>query len=437
MLKYYLKLSWLSVKRTPVLTGLMILAIGLGISVSITVLTVDYMMSQDPIPGKSHQLFHVQLDSFHETGRSGSPDGLPVQLTYQDAENLSYSKIPTRQTRGLETGFTIIPAKQGQTPFMESARAIDRDFFDMFNVPFQFGAPWDDVIDDRPREVVIIGKKLNDQLFDGANSVGKTINLNQQEFTVIGVLEDWELTPRFYDVNNGGFSNTEQLYVPFSLLPILELPTWGNTNGWKPELLKTYQDRLRSEKLWIQYWVQLDSEQQQQEYREFLSAYIQQQKSLQRFAKKDARADIKNVVQWMAYNQIVSDDNSVLVGLSFMFLAVCMINTIGLLLAKFLRRAPEVGVRRALGASRGEIFTQHLIDVALIGLSGGVLGLLLAQLGLVGIASLYRNYERLVHMDLTLVFLAIVIALGSSVLAGLYPAWKICRTNPSIYLKTQ
>ncbi len=41
-----------------------------------------------------------------------------------------------------------------------------------------------------------------------------------------------------------------------------------------------------------------------------------------------------------------------LVGLSFMFLAVCLLNMIGLLLAKFLGAAPVVGLRRALGASR-------------------------------------------------------------------------------------
>ncbi len=46
MFRYYLKLSWLSIKRTPILTALMVIAIGLGISVSITVLTVDYLMSR-------------------------------------------------------------------------------------------------------------------------------------------------------------------------------------------------------------------------------------------------------------------------------------------------------------------------------------------------------------------------------------------------------
>ena len=71
---------------------------------------------------------------------------------------------------------------------------------------------------------------------------------------------------------------------------------------------------------------------------------------------------------------------------------VCLVNTIGLLLAKFLRRAPEVGVRRALGASKAQVFLQHLIEVGLLGFSGGLLGILLAQLGLWLLRSNYGSY---------------------------------------------
>ncbi|TQV85032.1 ABC transporter permease [Aliikangiella coralliicola] len=437
MFQYYLKLSWLSIKRTPMLSALMVIAIGLGISVSITVLTVDYLMSKDPLPGKSHKLFHVQLDTYNKGNTDSAPGGLPYQLTYQDLMNLSRSEIPSKQSRSLRSGFSVIPEKVGLTPFSRSARVIDNDFFEMFKVPFLFGSPWEDEVNNKAKKVVVIAKRLNDKLFDGENSVGKTINLDKQLFTIVGVIDTWEPTPRFYDVNNGAFSDTEQLFIPFSLIPVLELPSWGSNNAWKSEVFESYEDKLRSETMWLQYWVQLDTKAKQEEYREFLAGYVEQQRPLGRFEKEDAKTDIKDVVQWMENNRVVSDDNSVLVGLSFMFLAVCMLNTIALLLAKYLKRAPEVGVRRALGASKLEIFTQHIVDVGLIGLAGGALGLLLGQLGLLGVKSLYANYERLVNMDLTLIATAIGLAIGASIIAGLYPAWLICRTNPSIYLKTQ
>lgn len=416
----------------------MVVAIGLGIGVSMTVLTVNYMMDKDPIPEKSHQLYHVQLYSYGK-GHSNSrmDDEFPFQVTYQDAMNIHRSEVPLRKTRSLSTGFTVIPASPDSPPFMMSARAIDFQFFDMFKVPFLYGTTWNEEIDSSPREVVVINKELNDRLFKGENSVGKTLNLGTVQYTVVGVIDSWQPTPKFYDLNNGNFNDSESIFVPFSLLPVHELPSWGNNNGWKSEEINSYQEKLLSEQMWNQYWVELPNEESKASYQQWLEGYIDEQKKIGRFENEKASVSLKNVIQWMKANQVVPSDNSILVGLSFMFLAVCMINTIGLLLAKFLRRAPEVGVRRALGASRTEIFIQHLVDVSLIGVLGGILGLALGQLGLLGVKSLYSSYSQLVHMDTSLILLAIGIALGSSVIAGMYPAWLICRTNPSVYLKIQ
>ncbi len=437
MFKYYLKLSWLSIKRTPMLTSLMVVAIGLGISVTMTVLTLNYLMKKDPIPSKSDKLFHVQLFTYGKGNSNDfTADGFPIQLTYQDVMNIHRSPVPSRKTRSLATGFSVIPDTEGVNPFMMSARAIDHDFFSMFNVPFIYGNAWEAKVDSQAKKVVVITTKLNDRLFKGENSVGKQLVLNLETFTIVGVV-DWRPAMRFYDLNNGPLGNEEDIFVPFSLLPVMELPSWGNNNGWKTEKVDTYQDKLGSEIMWNQYWVELNTSEQQQAYLDWLNGYVQEQKKLGRFENDKAGATFKNVLQWMDTNQVVSDDNSILLGLAFMFLAVCLINTLGLLLAKFLRRAPEVGVRRALGASRQDIFTQHLFDVGLIGLVGGVLGLLLGQLGLFGIKVIYPYYEKITYMDMTLVFLAIVIAIGSSIIAGLFPAWRICQTNPSIYLKMQ
>lgn len=134
---------------------------------------------------------------------------------------------------------------------------------------------------------------------------------------------------------------------------------------------------------------------------------------------------------------MVSEDNKILVGLSFMFLAVCLANILGLLLAKFMRRAPEIGVRRALGASKTQVFAQHMVEVSVLGLLGGVLGIVIAQIGLIGIRQADRDYEMLAVMDPTMLLSAPMIAISACILAGLYPAWLVCKTNPAIYLKSQ
>ena len=69
--------------------------------------------------------------------------------------------------------------------------------------------------------------------------------------------------------------------------------------------------------------------------------------------------------------------------------------------------------------------------------TGGLLGVVFAWLGLRAVEALYRGYERLVSLDITLMLMALGIALGASLLAGLYPTWRVARMAPATYLKTQ
>jgi putative ABC transport system permease protein len=157
---------------------------------------------------------------------------------------------------------------------------------------------------------------------------------------------------------------------------------------------------------------------------------------------------LTDVGQWLKDQEVVKSDNRVLVGLAFAFLAVCLINTVGLLLAKFLNGASIAGVRRALGASRRALFTQHMVEVGVIAAAGALLGLAFGALGLAGIRSLYSlanafndggdaGYESLAHIDTTSIITAVLLAIVATFAAGLYPAWRIGRIQPAVYLKNQ
>ena len=96
------------------------------------------------------------------------------------------------------------------------------------------------------------------------------------------------------------------------------------------------------------------------------------------------------------------------------------------------------GTSAALGASRNDLFLQHLVESGVIGLAGGVLGLLLAWLGLEAVKAMYGDWIRdLAVLDLNMVLLAIALAISSSILAGLYPTWRACQVQPSQQLKAQ
>jgi len=436
MFQYYLRMALMSMKRTPAITALMVAAIAIGIAVCTITLTVYHLMSANPVHDRNGVLFAVTIDGWdpERPWDDAHPGLAPSEWTYRDATAILASGKAVRTAIMRKSGFTL-ESGPGLKPFLVEARLTTGDFFPMFDVPFQYGGGWDRRIDQDALPVVVLSKKTNDTAFGGQNSVGRIIKLDSREYRVIGVLQDWQPTPKFYDLNNGHYDLIEDVYVPFALGAQLQLQPGGNVNCWKPEEITGFAQFLNSECIWNQVWVELDTPADQARFREYLDGYVMHQKSLGRFPRP-LNNHLYDVKQWLEVNEVVAKDNRVLMGLAFMFLAVCILNVVGLLLAKFLGRAKVTALRRALGASRLQLFQQHLVEAGVIGLAGGFLGIVLAALGLLGMRQLYDNYDRLTHLDLPVAALALLLSLSASAIAGIYPAWRVCRVAPSTYLRT-
>jgi putative ABC transport system permease protein len=437
MFSYYLKLGWLSIRRNPFLSMLMIAAIAVGIGASMTTITVNYMMSGDPIPQKSDQLFYVQLDNWDPNDHVDDNYDLIDQVTYIDAMALMNAGKAYRQIASNRSGLVLEPQGKDERPFSVDARNTWADFFPMFDLRFLYGSGWDDTADRKLEKVVVLSKEINEKVFGGEDSVGRDLRLNGMDFRVVGVLDTFLPVPKFYDITTGGFSDPEEIYIPFNIAVEYELPRSGNTMCWKPTDGDGFEAFLNSECVWIQFWAELRNEQEKQDYMAFLNAYVEQQKELGRFPRP-LNNRLSDVMEWMESQEVVEDDAQVMLGLSLMFLVVCLLNTIGLLLAKFLGKSGDIGLRRALGASRSSLFIQHMIESAMIGLGGGIFGLGLAWLGLRGIEMLFGEYiENMVGMDWVMVLTAVGLAILAALLAGLYPTWRASRITPASQLKTQ
>lgn len=440
MFLYQLHLAIKSIRRNPVLSALMVLAIGIGIGVCMTAITVYYLMSGNPIPDKSDSLYAVQLNSWEadQPYDEDEPERIQELLTYRDAQALLRSRIAERQVATYRTATTLDPENPDINPVLAMTRFTTADFFGMFDVPFLYGSGWDSVADANAENVAVLNFETNEEIFGGENSVGRTITLDTRVFTVIGVLQHWEPVPRFYTAMNNAFQETDAVFVPFLVNESWQKQNFGNTMCWADEPIDSFKDFLNSECIWVEFWAELPSDDVKQRYTNWLSGYIAEQKGLGRFPAENAAAEIRDVMDWLDYNHVVSTDFRVLIGLAFMFLAVCLLNTVALLLAKISGDAPRIGLFRALGASRANIFRQNLVEVALIGIAGGALGLGLATLGLWGVKAINQGrYDQLVSMDGTLVTFAIVVSLNAAIIAGLYPTWRICQISPATYLKTQ
>jgi ABC-type antimicrobial peptide transport system, permease component len=433
MFAYYLDLALRSLKRNKVLTTLMILTLALGIGATITTLTVLKLLSGDPLPQKSAQLFYPQLDPYPKDqpfSRSGKK--MPWLMSYVDAMNLLHARKAERQAAMALSQVKVTPQAQGGKPFYADGVLTTADFFPMFEAPFQYGAGWAPTDDESRAQVVVIAGFLNDKLFGGANSVGRTIRIEDHDFRIIGVLRPWAPQPRFYALHLGArdYGKGEAVFMPL---------LGARADGMTPSAMMSYgpsssmQHLETSPAIWLGLWVQLSSADDASAYKLFLGDYAQQQVALGRFQR--SRVALSGLMPWLRDEHVVPDDARLQAGLAFGFLLICVVNTVGLLLAKCLRRSREIGVRRALGASRGAIFVQFMVEAGIVGLAGGVLGLGFAELGLWGVRHQPAQYASLAHLDLSMFLFTFVVALVSSLVAGLLPAWRACAVAPAPQLK--
>jgi putative ABC transport system permease protein len=433
---YYLDLALRSLKRNPVLTGLMITAIGFGIGTSMTSFCVSRAMSGDPIPEKSQQLFTVQIDNLGPDRRvERTEDGLDEFMSYLDATGLNNLHAAQRQTRIYSTYFNARPENPKLKPVGVIAPAVDADFFPMFNAPFEFGGPWDRSDDQEGSPVVVISRKLNDQFFAGANSIGKTFTLDEQSYRVVGVLDNWPLVPRFYSLHIQPYGHVDEVFIPFSRAIKAQAP--ATSMSCKDVSNPSFEARLHSECRWIQLWVQLPAAADVLRYRTVLNNYAADQQRAGRF-HWPPHTQIRDVMQWLQYRHIVPNELGLLMLASFGFLFVCLMNAMGLMLARIIGRTQDLSVRRALGASRAAIIAQCLVETSVIGVLGGIFGFLLTLLGVFAMrAALADDYAALTYLNVRVIGIEVSLAIIATMGAGLYPTWRAAHVEPALQLKAE
>jgi len=449
MIGYYTRLALKSFHRTRALTLLMTASIAIGIAVSVVTVSLYHLLSGNPIWWKNDRLYAVTMDNWPPRSILPAPppgvnfDLGPAQLTYQDAMYLFASSVPERKVIMYKARGVLAGGTARSQPLRAMARVTSADFFAMFDVPFLFGTGWSAAADRTPEPLVVLSKAENEKLFGGTNSVGRTIRWNDRAFRIVGVLDDWLPRPKFYDINNGPVLPPEDVYMPWGWGTALALPTAGEVECLTLGPLKTYQDFLHSDCNWIQMWAELPHSSQRERMQALMNAYWSEQHKRGRF-----RAPMNNrltqVGDWLAGHQVLGDDEHLLLIFGFSFFAVCIVNVVGLILAKFIGRAANTGLRRALGASRGTIVLQHVTETAVLALAGALIGLALAECSMWVLAKVIAlvnsngtDASARMRFDTVSVLWAALLTVIAAGTAGLYPAWRVARLPPASYLKSQ
>ncbi|MEC4089691.1 ABC transporter permease [Pseudoalteromonas rubra] len=452
-MKDLMQLAWRGLKQKRKLTLLMVLNLAIGITLLLTMGTIVTRSGHSPIDERAERIYHVSLNfmdpEFERRTAFRSPP-----LTYRDAEAVSeaFNSSPMiRLSLNYTTSFVLDLPDKSVRPVTAEASAADANYFELLQVPFIYGAPWREEMQDDA--VIVLDKKANDLLFGGENSVGKQVVINNRQLEVVGVMDISAYLRRFQNMRFQGRAN-DMAVVPLGYAHANNLPRTGYMPcRTKEEAARTRYRREDAQGLknaecgYLHGWAMLDPMQLDNSHAEltlWARNYAQQQTSLGRFS----HAEPYYLTQLASLNDRMSDNlywEQIYLKFAYLLFAICLINTIGILLAKNQSRAKLVSLYRALGANKLYILKIQLLELSMLSSAAIILGLLLAQFGLIAMfhLALYQadyladaeQVRRMYSMDIPFALQAAVGIFVAIFTTGLYPIVKASRTAPAAQLR--
>lgn len=437
MFRYYLQLAFARCRRSPAMVALVVLTMAIGIAACMTALTIFSALEGEPLPGISHHLYVVTMDAREVVDRNNGdnayalPDSL---LKLRDAKALIDTQRAVTQV-ALATSRPEIVAPDGKMSYVVNGLLAYGPVLEQLGVPLRFGRPWTGSEQASRAPVVVIDSHLAQKLFGTEDAVGRSVEINRREFRVIGVTAPWKPRTNFVDATRAeGPGQTVQMFLPTGAA--LDAGVGPELSGecGNSAINVTFGSVDVNACRWLEVWVALPTLGSVDAYSRFLAGYASIQHEAGRFVYPP-HAALYGTRAWMALNHVIPGDVSLNVILAGAFLVLCMINVAGLLTARFLRRQADVAIRRALGASWRQVFTQHLVESGLLGLAGGVLALPLTLLGMWIVRKQPVSYAPAAHFSPGVFIALLALSLVVGMVVGILPAWRVCRLPPAIQIK--
>ncbi len=415
---YYLKVSWFSVKRAPLPYMLTVLILSLGLGVFFSNATFYYRMNSDPLPHKSDKLFFPMLLLVPYQCSNCKP---PSVLSYSNITKLNASDIPTAKAAMYSAdGYLRLNADQMPTPV--NIRITQRDFFPMFEVPILHGSIW---ADNQARDEVLLSRASAEKMFGRSDVTGQQLLLDDRLFTVIGVLDHWQMLPRLYDAFNRNYlSAADDIYLPLESGYDYNYLSNSNSSTFDSTDYRQLGTQGRTGALHqLQYWVQLDTPAQQQAYRQFMANLVTDEKAAGRHPSDEANqlVAMQDIVRYFGGE---SGDIKAFAIVTLLFLLVCLFNASHLSLNRYLSNQYEFSLRRALGANRSQLQLQLLVDMVLMSAFTLAGATLVAYGGIALMNHLWPSNRLFASWDLQLIAALTMLTLLCSYLVTLYPSLR-------------
>jgi putative ABC transport system permease protein len=277
------------------------------------------------------------------------------------------------------------------------------EFLAIRNLSIESGEMFDEQDDRASRRVAVVGQTMVRDLFGAMDPLGQTIRIGNVPFEIIGVL-----AAAGVDVN--GQDQDDQIVIP----------------------LRTALRRVFNLIYLSNIYVQVKSEKQMDECAARLREILRE---LHRLRSKPDDFTIQNQVELLkAQAETQRTFTSLTVGVASLSLLVGGVGILAVMLMSVRERVKEIGLRRALGARRGDILFQFLVEAMILSVSGGIIGVF------VGIAATFVA-AHFAGWEAVLVPQILMLAVGSSAAIGLLfgtiPARKASLASPIYSLRSE
>jgi putative ABC transport system permease protein len=399
--------------KDPGFTAVAVLTLALGIGANTAIFSVVNAVLLRPLPyPEPGQLVQLRAD------RPGSPSSVIDSATFVEVKAQSQSLARIAAYSGGDMTLTGAgPAEQ------VVSGAVTADFFPLLGVQPAVGRNFTQEEDtpNGPR-AAILGHGLWQSRFGGDPDVlGRTITLNQQSYTVVGILPArFQYPERF------------QLWIPLAL---------GETGAGGMRLL-TDAGGMRFLKAIARLKPGVTLQQAQTELQTIAQRIQPGGPTATRGG--DGDGDGEGVLTLIGlHEQVVGDVKGALLVLlgavAFLLLIACA-NVANLLLARAAARQREMAVRAALGAGRLRVARQLLTESVLLSLAGGGLGLLLAFWGVQTLGQWSEASLPAMHgigIDAWVLAFTLGVSVVTGLLFGLAPAFQVSRTDVNAALKQE
>lgn len=247
--------------------------------------------------------------------------------------------------------------------------------------------------------VCVIGNDVKEKFFPTGSAVGQEIKIRGVPLTIIGVEEK---RGSFF-----GDSQDRHIYIPITLHGQMFVRTGGLQLHGKSLDSEVFKDSI-------------------EEARQLL------RNRRQLIGSDEDTFGVVNVDEFNStMDQITGMIAGVVLPITGIILVVGGIVVMNIMLVSVTERTFEVGLRKALGATRKQVLLQFLIESSLLCIVGGILGLLLA---LVATQLVGMGLGITMTIEAKYIVISILVSSSIGIIAGLYPAWKASRLDPIVAL---